>query len=219
MKNKIMVLAAASMLFACKSNIGFEESNDFSGLYTLGVTSGTVMTGEVALQELSKFCGQGTVGTYIERIARKLSFNAGYTNHPNSGYDAEIVKKMGPDGKEAFYIGNGEMFTPGSRAMDIPTNGNISELVAGYCAVVMNSLKGGGGCAYPTVEVSQGGSVSGTSARGSINSPGCITAKLQNQQIKHRAEFAFCPDALGLNFFTSSDGAAGEMSAIIRSGG
>jgi len=219
MKSKIMVLAAASMLFACKASTGFEESNDFSGLYTLGVTSGTIMTSETALLELGKFCGEQTVGSYVERIARKLSFNAGYANHPNSGYDAEIVRKMGPDGKEAFYIGNGEMFTPESRAMDLPTNGNVSELIAGYCTVVMNSLKGGGGCAYPTVEVSQGGSVSGTSARGSINSPGCITAKLQNQQIKHRAEFAFCPDALGLNFFTSSDGAAGEMSAIIRSGG
>ncbi len=219
MKNIFTVLAAASMLFACKANTGFEESNDFSGLYSLGVTSGTTMTNDAALLELGKMCAPQTVATYVERIARKLSFNAGYANHPNSGYDAEIVKKIGPDGKEGFYIGNGEMFTPESRAMDLPTNGSVSELVAGYCAVVMNSLKGGGGCAYPTVEVSQGGSVSGSSARGSINSPGCITAKLQNQQIKHRAEFAFCPDALGLNFITSSDGAAGEMSAIIRSGG
>ena len=219
MKSTIMVLAAAWVTFGCKANSGFEESNDFSGLYTLGVTSGTTMTNDVALQELGKFCGQDTLATYVSRIARKLSFNAGYANHPNSGYDAEIVRQMGPDGKEGFYIGNGEMFTPESRAMDLPTNGSVSELVAGYCAVVMNSLKGGGGCAYPTVEISQGGSVSGTSARGSINGAGCITAKLQNQQIKHRAEFAFCPDALGLNFFTSSDGAAGEMSAIIRSGG
>ncbi len=219
MKNIFTVLAAASMFFACKANTGFEESNDFSGLYSLGVTSGTTMTNDAALLELGKMCAPQTVATYVERIARKLSFNAGYANHPNSGYDAEIVKKIGPDGKEGFYIGNGEMFMPESRAMDLPTNGSVSELVAGYCAVVMNSLKGGGGCAYPTVEVSQGGSVSGSSARGSINSPGCITAKLQNQQIKHRAEFAFCPDALGLNFITSSDGAAGEMSAIIRSGG
>jgi hypothetical protein len=219
MKNKFVILAAVSMLVACKANTGFEESNDFSGLYTLGVTSGSIMTNDAAFQELSKFCGQTSLEGYVARIAKKLSFNAGYANHPNSGYDAEIVRKMGPDGKEAFYIGNGEMFTPESRAMDLPTNGSISELVAGYCTVVMNSLKGGGGCAYPTVEVSQGGSVSGSSARGSINSSSCITAKLQNQQIKHRAEFAFCPDALGLNFFTSSDGAAGEMSAIIRSGG
>ena len=219
MKYKIMVIAAALVMFGCKANTGFEESNDFSGLYTLGVTSGAAMTNDAALQELGKFCGQDTLATYVARIARKLSFNAGYANHPNSGYDAEIVKQVGPDGKEAFYAGNGEMFSEGNAAMFLPTNGSVSELVAGYCAVVMNSIKGGGGCSYPTVEVSQGGSVSGTSARGSINGAGCITAKLQNQQIKHRAEFAFCPDALGLNFFTSGDGAAGEMSAIIRSGG
>jgi len=219
MKNKIMALAATSVLFACKANTGFQESNDFSGLYTLGVTSGTPLSNDAAFQELSKFCGEQTLGGYVERIAKKLSFNAGYANHPNSGQDADIVRKIGPDGKEAFYIGNSVSSLVDSRAMDIPTNGNVSELIAGYCTVVMNSLKGGGGCAYPTVEVTQGGTVSGTSARGSINSPGCLTAKLQNQQIKHRAEFAFCPDAIGLNFFTSADGAAGEMSAIIRSGG
>lgn len=204
----------------CKANNGFNESDNFSGLFTLAVTSGSQLTNDAALTELAKYCGQDTLQQYVDHIARKLSFNAGYSNHPDAGYDADIVKKVGPDGVEAYYIGNGQMYDgAGSLAMMPPTNGNMTALIGAYCQVAMNSLRGSGACAYPTAEASQGGSVSGNSARGSINSPSCIVTKLQNQQVRHRAEFAFCPDALGVNFFTSGDGAAGEMSAIIRGGG
>lgn len=221
MKYGTMLLIAGIFSFGCKQNTGFQESDNFSGLLTLGVTSGTQMTKENALIEIGKFCSPAALPGYIDRISQKLSFNAGYSSHPNAGYDAGIVKRVGPDGKESYYIGSGQMFDgAGSLAMKPPTNGNISELIAGYCRVAMASLSGdASGCAYPMAEVSQGGSVSGSSARGSINSSSCIIAKLQNQQIRHRAEYAFCPDALGVNFFTSADGAAGEMSAIIRSGG
>lgn len=211
----VMVLATS----ACKSGT-LQESDNFSGLYTLSMGAGSQLSKESALAELAKYCDTNAMPGYIERIARKLSFNAGYADHPNAGQDADIVKKVGPDGKEAWYIGQGQWYQgEGAQAMELPTNGNISALIAGYCKVAMNSFKGGSdGCAYPTAEASTGGSVSGNSARGSINSPSCLITKLNNQSIGQRAEFAFCPDALGVNFFTSS-GAAGEMSAIIRSGG
>lgn len=217
---KTLFLISAMAAVACKPSDSLQESDNFSGLYTLNVQAGSQLTNDNAVIELGKFCGADNLSAYIDRVAKKLSFNAGYAEHPNAGYDASIVKKTGPDGKEAYYIGNGEMYMgAGTLAMEPPTNGNISELITGYCRVAINSLKGGGGgCAYPVAEASMGGSVSGSSARGSISSPGCVITKLNNQQISQRAELAFCPDAVGVNFFTSS-GAAGEMSAIIRSGG
>lgn len=222
MKYGTTILVTCLLSVGCKQNSGLQESDNFSGLLTLGVTNGTQMTKENALIEIGKFCSREALPGYIDRIARKLSFNAGYEAHPNAGHDAGIAKKVGPDGKESYYMVEGEMFQAAGSNLGMlpPTNGNISDLITGYCRVAMASLQGdSSGCAYPMAEVSQGGSVSGSSARGSINSTSCIIAKLQNQQIGHRAEFAFCPDALGVNFFTSSSGAAGEMSAIIRSGG
>lgn len=231
---KLFIVATALALGACKSgSLKLNESKNFAGLYSLGVTTGTQLTGQDAVNEMATFCSPQNLPAYLDRIARRLSFNAGYAEHPNAGYDASVGKRQGPDGVEAYYIGDGQMFDgAGSLAMMPPTNGNISRLVAGYCGVVMASLGQGGGdakanygaaisakCGYPTIELTKGGSVSGSSAAGSINSGGCLVAKMKNDAIKHGAELAFCPDALGGNFVTSGDGAAGEMSIIVRGDG
>ncbi len=231
-KFKLIYLAVIlAPLAACKSgDFQLHESGGFAGLYSLGVSPGTQLTGQDAVNEIGQFCNQQNLPGYIDRIAKRLSFNAGYAEHPNAGYDAGLVRKPGPDGQEAYYIGQGQMFDgAGSLAMFPPNNGNISRLIAGYCGVVMASLGQGGGdaklnygaavspkCAYPTIELTKGGSVSGSSAAGSISSGSCVVAKMKNGPIKHSAEIAFCPDALGGNFVTSGDGAAGEMSIIIR---
>lgn len=243
MKSLTPILAslAAAICFiglsGCKAGDGLQESGGFSGLYSLGVTQGSQLSSADALTEIAQYCSPQNLPAYLDRIAKRLSFNAGYAEHPNAGYDANVIKQAGPDGVQAYYIGNGQMFDgAGSLAMFPPTNGNLSRLVAGYCGVVMASLGAGGGdstaafqasfgaavspkCGYPNVLVSKGGSVKGTSAAGSIGSNGCTVAKMQNASIKNTAEIAFCPDAIGGNFVSSGDGAAGEMSIIIRGGG
>lgn len=221
MRIAVLALAAA----ACKPG-GLQESDDHSGLYSLGVQGGSNLQGQGAVDALNQFCSPAALPGYIQKIAHKISFNAGYAEHPNAGYDAALVQKQGPDGDSAFYIGEGQMHDgAGSLAMFPPTNGNINRLIAGYCNVALQSLGGAApgtksgsakGCAYPQIAISQGGSVSGSSAKGQISSSGCIIAKMQNDQIKHTAEIAFCPDAIGGNFFSKGDGAAGEMSIIIR---
>ncbi len=233
----LATLGSASVFFACQPlSTGLKESQDFSGLYSLGVSGGAALGTPEAIAALNVFCAPENLPGYLDKIAKRLSFNAGYSEHPGAGYDAPIVMQNGPDGAQAYYIGNGQMFDgAGSFAMFPPTNGNISRLVAGYCGVALASLGGGssGGlpsratfgaapspkCGYPTIEVSQGGNVSGSSAAGSISSGGCVIAKMQNAAIRHTTEIAFCPDALGGNFKTNGDGAASEMSIIIRGGG
>lgn len=219
---KYLVPFALLAVVACKPKDGLHESQNFSGLYTLSVQGGSALTGESAVAELNKYCDPAALPGYLGRIAQRLSFNAGYAEHPNAGYDASIVKQMGPDGVEGYYIGQGQMFDgAGSLAMMPPTNGSIDRLLAGYCKVALNSIRGnkGAGCAYPQAELSTGGSVNGSSAAGSIGSSGCLIAKMSNPQFKHTAEIAFCPDALGGNFQTQGGGAAGEMSIIVRGGG
>lgn len=201
-----------------------------SGLYTLNVSAGSVLSGDAALTELDKFCGRGALDAYLGRVAGGFSFNAGYAEHPDAGYDASIVRKVGPDGVEGYYIGEGQMYSGSGFAMYPPTNGSITRLVQGYCSVVINSLRNAGGgirsqttsngiCAYPQIEVSQGGSVSGSSASGSINSSNCLIARMANSSLRNTAEVAFCGDSFNANFQTQSDGAAGEMSFILQGSG
>jgi hypothetical protein len=225
---KALHLLLALGAFGCKQgDFKLHESGNFAGLYSLGVNGGSPLSGQEAINEVGQYCNQQNLPGYVDKIAKRLSFNAGYAEHPNAGYDAALVKQQ-----DGYVIGNGQMFDgAGSLAMFPPNNGNISRLIAGYCGVVMASLGQGGGdaklnfgaavspkCAYPTIEVTKGGSVSGNSAAGSIDSGNCIIAKMKNGPVKHAAEIAFCPEALGGNFKTGGDGAAGEMSIIIRGG-
>lgn len=218
--NWIWVPVLVFGFFGCKPTHSLDEGDNVSGLYAVGVSDGQALTGAEAATEMGQYCNPGQLEAYIQRVAGSISFNAGYKEHPNAGYDAQIVKKIGNDGEEGYYVGQGAMFDgAGSLAM-MPGKGRVDEIIRGTCRVILNSIGGNttrsSNCSYPQATVSRNGSVSGTSASGTIDGTGCTTIKLANANIKHRYEVAFCPQAIAGFFDTTGSGAAGEMHFIMK---
>ena len=222
MKKILPIGFAICMMVACKPGSDLDGEGSVSGLYAVGVQEGQALTGAEASGEMAQYCGAGQIDQYIASVAGKISFNAGYKEHPNAGYDAQIVKKVGNDGKEGYYFGQGSMFSGAGNLAMMPGKGRVDEIIRGTCRVILNSIGGAGGttkganCKYPQATVSRGGSVSGTSANGSVNGTGCTTIKMSNDSIKHKYEVAFCPQAVAGFFDTTGSGAAGEMHFIIK---
>lgn len=209
-----------------KNQSGKDSGREFSGIYEIGMEGGSTLDGAEAVREISRFCANENVDTYIDRIAKLFSFNAGYEEHPDSGYDAVVIKQLGDDGEEGYYVGKGEM-TTGSEGLGMePSKGRLDYLVKQYCSVALNSLipasmnkyEKSFGCAYPEIEVSRGGSVNGTASSGRISASDCTIIHMQNKDIRHDFSIGFCEDEMAANF-KAGGLTSNEMSLILTSRG
>jgi hypothetical protein len=213
---------AAISLTACNASILQKQDDEsFSGLMALNMGASQPVAADQALQELARYCDQSTIGQFVASVAGTLSFTAGYNSAMEAGWDGQVVRGTGPNGRDGFWLGEGDMGSSGGLAMFAPHGQSIDELVAGYCRVTMNTLRHDGStrCAYDTATMARG-SLSGVASRGQVQAGDCLIAQMSSQSAGTRTEIAFCQGALGANLFQQGiAGITNQMSIVLRGSG